>query len=277
MSTVLTILTLGDDPNGVKIIELSNWKGRTYVIPRGHLASIRERGEVNEPGVYFLFGEGEKRPSVYIGQSENCYSRLISHDRDRDEGQWNIAMVFTGGLHSTYTKYLESIAVKLANEVGRYEVFNRVSPNVVRLTEAQTVTVEEFFEKMKFITSFFGFHLFLSTPKESLAREIYFLKADRSEARGTLLESGEFIVYKGTRARVRETESFAGGYSSVLRQKLINDQVIRQDGEEQYIFLSDYVFTSPSAAAATVTGRAINGWTAWKDGSGQTLDENKRR
>ncbi len=277
MSKVVTILTLGDDPNGVKIAELSNWKGRTLVIPRGHLASVREREEVNEAGAYFLFGEGEKRPRAYIGQSENCYLRLASHDREREEEQWNVAMTFTGGLHSTYTRHLESISVRLAIEAGRYEIINRTTPNEVRLTEAQAVTVNEFFDKIKFLTTFFGFQLFQATPDEKSAGEIYYLRVDQAEAKGALLESGEFIVYKGAKARFRETESFVGSFSSALRQKLLKDSVMQLSGQEQFIFLADYVFTSPSAAAATIAGRAINGWTAWKDERGSTLDENKRK
>lgn len=39
----------------------------------------------------------------------------------------------------------------------------------------------------------------------------------------------------------------------------------------------DYLFKSPSAAAATTTGRPINGWTAWRDESGNTLDSNLRK
>ena len=116
MPQVITTILLDDNPNGVKIAELSNWKGQIFIIPRNHLNSVRDRAEMNQAGIYFLFGDGEDRPLVYIGQSENCASRLTYHDRDREDEQWNTAIVFTGDLHGTYIKYLESIAVKTANK-----------------------------------------------------------------------------------------------------------------------------------------------------------------
>ena len=40
-----------------------------------------------------------------------------------------------------------------------------------------------------------------------------------------------------------------------------------------YRFSQDYVFTSPSTAAAVVLGRSANGRIEWKDGQGRTLKE----
>ena len=35
---------------------------------------------------------------------------------------------------------------------------------------------------------------------------------------------------------------------------------------------SDKTFSSPSSAASFCLGRSANGWTAWKDREGNTLD-----
>ena len=40
---------------------------------------------------------------------------------------------------------------------------------------------------------------------------------------------------------------------------------------EQYVFVQDYAFRSPSTAAAVTLGRNANGRTEWKDGQGRTL------
>ena len=199
MAQVITTILLEDNPNGVKLVELSNWKGSVFVIPRGHLSGLRERNKLNEPGIYFLFGEGEDHPVVYIGQSENCYLRLVSHDREREEEQWNVAMVFTGGLHSTYIKYLESIAVKKATEAGRYEVINKTVPGENQLTEAHRVTADEFFLKMQFLVIFFGFNLFQDTSESVTKKTTYYLEevVGNVSARGSLLDSGKFIVFDG--------------------------------------------------------------------------------
>lgn len=42
-------------------------------------------------------------------------------------------------------------------------------------------------------------------------------------------------------------------------------------------FVSDYIFSSPSAAAGVVLGRRANGWIEWKFKDGKTLDEVKRK
>jgi hypothetical protein len=40
-----------------------------------------------------------------------------------------------------------------------------------------------------------------------------------------------------------------------------------------YQFVEDFIFRSPSAAAAAVLGRSANGWTEWKNKEGKTIDE----
>ncbi len=42
-------------------------------------------------------------------------------------------------------------------------------------------------------------------------------------------------------------------------------------------FSRDYLFSSPSMAAVALQARSANGWFEWKDASGKTLDEVKRR
>lgn len=276
MSQVITTIVFGDKPNGVRGVELSNWKGRLFIVPRVHLSDIRDRPELNEPGIYFLFGEGEK-PLAYIGQSENCSVRLTTHDREREDEQWNTAMVFTGELHSTYIKYLESIAVNEAKNAGRYEVINRTSPTKNQITEAQKITATTFFQNIKFLMSFFNYPLFESVSDLVSDQTIYYLKSEGADAQAQFLDDGSLNVLKGSLARVRETEAFFGWSKAARKQYLEEEILIPTDDGISYKFSEDVVFSSPTAAAATVTGRPINGWTAWKDERGKTLDDNVRK
>ncbi len=52
-----------------------------------------------------------------------------------------------------------------------------------------------------------------------------------------------------------------------LRQQLIENGVLLQD-DDHYRFSQDYVFSSPSTAAAVVLGRSANGRIEWKDSRG---------
>ena len=61
-----------------------------------------------------------------------------------------------------------------------------------------------------------------------------------------------------------------------LPKRLIEEDILKNENNV-YVFQQDYIFNSPSAAAATILGRSANGWTSWKDKNGKTLDELKRK
>jgi hypothetical protein len=276
MSQVITTILLSNNATGIKLAELHNWKANILVVPRAQLSKVKEKEEINQPGIYFLFGDGSEKPVVYIGQSENCFNRLADHNRQRSEEEWNTALVFTGGLHSTYVKYLESIAVKEATNVGRYEVVNGNSPSENQITEAQRITASEFFDKIQVVASFFGYQLFESAQSLTSDKTIYYLTSEHASANAQLLDDGTMNVLKGSLARLRETQSF-GGWAKAARIKYLGEGVIvATPDNNSYEFTQDVIFSSPSAAAATIAGRSINGWTAWKDADGNTLDSKVR-
>ena len=62
----------------------------------------------------------------------------------------------------------------------------------------------------------------------------------------------------------------------ILRKRLLEEGVLKAENGV-YVFQQDYIFNSPSAAAATILGRSSNGWRSWKDKDGKTLDELKRK
>jgi hypothetical protein len=57
------------------------------------------------------------------------------------------------------------------------------------------------------------------------------------------------------------------------RRKSMLDAGIIEEINGVYIFQQDYLFPSPSNAAATVLGASANGWNEWKDAGGRTLSE----
>ena len=82
-------------------------------------------------------------------------------------------------------------------------------------------------------------------------------------------------MYNGGRCTLDESKSIQT-WITRLRKQLIEDQILKVEGG-QFVFQSDYLFNSPSSAAATVLARAANGWTSWKDKNDKTLDELKRK
>ena len=66
----LRIFIADGDPDGLRIVERSNWVGRALVFPRAALAqpSVADRAELQQTGVYLLLGpredgEGDRRYS----------------------------------------------------------------------------------------------------------------------------------------------------------------------------------------------------------------------
>jgi len=270
----LQILVPGGNPNGLKMIELAGWVGKAFIVPRQNLKELKDRPETNQPGLYLLFGVDEDTGEeiVYIGESESFYSRIANHDSKKDF--WDTAVVFCGGLNRAFVKYLEYRATTLAHEASRMQIENKVQPQENTLSEFEKVSVDDFFENMKFILSVFKYEVFEKVEESLVGHDVYYLKSEDYDARAQLLADGSLNVLQGSMSRERETESF-GGWSKVARQRFLQDGTFEKT-EYGFLFTRDVVFKSPSAAAATISGRSINGWTAWKDEQGKTLDQNLR-
>jgi hypothetical protein len=271
----LQILIPSGQPNGIKLIKVSGWDGLCYIIPRQSLNELSTGSDVNNPGLYFLFGKDESvdEQLAYIGESETFFKRITSHNAHRDF--WDEAVVFTGDLNKAHVKYLEHKAVHLAEQAGRMRLDNSNIPPENRLSEYDKVGVELFFSNVKFILEAFGYDIFKSLEESVSRGEIYYLKGGGYDATARLLDNGEMLVLAGSLASVYETNSF-GGWAKAAREQLTKEGVLIQN-EGYHHLTKDVAFRSPSAAASTVTGRSTNGWTTWKDGEGYTLDQNLRQ
>lgn len=274
-SKALQIIVPSGEPTGIKLIKVSGWDGLCYIVPRQSLNELSADSDVNNPGLYFLFGKDESSDSqlAYIGESENFFTRISSHNARKDF--WDEAIVFTGDLNKAHVKYLEHRAVYMAKQANRVQLVNATTPPENRLSEYDKVGVELFFANAKFILEAFGYDIFKSIEESAQNSELYYLKGRGFDAKARLLDSGGMIVMSGSLASVSETNSF-GGWAKAAREQFLQDgSLVLVD--DSYRFMRDIPFRKPSAAAATIAARSINGWTAWKDANGMTLDENIRR
>lgn len=274
----VTVLVPDGDPNGVKILGLSGWDGRVFIVPRAKLKDMKLRPEAVQPGVYFLFGEGKEttRPRVYVGESESFYKRLADHDGKKEF--WNVAVAFTGGaLDRADVKYLEHRAVADAKKVDRYDVDNTISPLKNALSEFKLSAVEHYYENLQFVLALFGFALFQEVPVQASAVERYYVNSIDTSAVGTLLENGQFMVFAGSLARIADTPSFQRMSNAALRKQLVAEGVLKVDSEKSYKFIQNHIFTTPSQAAEVVMGRSADGWLEWKNEQKQSLDTVKRK
>ncbi len=92
------------------------------------------------------------------------------------------------------------------------------------------------------------------------------IKAARgADAKGIIVSDG-FAVLRGSVAATSTTQS-ANGFILQIRNDLIEKGIL----DHNFVFQKDYVFSSPSTAAAVVMGRNANGLMEWKTAEHQEL------
>ena len=261
------------NPTSIKIADLTNRMIVAVLIPRNKLTECGVRPEIRKYGIYFLFGINEEKakPISYIGETEDCFERLKMHNKSKDF--WNYAVVITSKSNTftkSHVKYLEHICIKSANEIGRYDTDNLATPSKPYITESMEADLLDNFDTIKILLSTLGFPIFEEIRKSSKKRELLYCKGKDAIAKGEMIDDG-FVVLKGSKANKDETKT-AGNWVTSLRKKLLDDKILSTESGV-LIFAEDFVFASPSAAAAAVLGRSANGWTEWKDKDNKTIDE----
>jgi hypothetical protein len=274
--TIQVFLTDGT-PRGIKVAEITSNIEQAVFIPRNKINEASARQEVSRPGIYFLFGESEdsSKPVAYIGQSRNCLERIKTHDQKKDF--WNYAVLIVSKTESftqTHIEYLEQIAIEKAYEANRYHLDNGASPRQFKVPETLEADLLDNFDTIKVLLSTLGFTLFELIKKETKGKNTFSCKGKSANGEGEYQEDG-FVVYKGSKANLEFAPTSNPAYK-ILRQKLIESGIlVEKSGILE--FQEDYLFSSPSAAASQVLSRNANGWIEWKDKSGKTLDEMKRK
>ena len=271
----IKIFLIDGEPNGRMSCELSNWSGKAYKIPRIKVKDCSDRNDLISTGVYLLFGKDEEgKDLVYIGEAESILKRLNQHLNQKDF--WNETIVFISkdeNLNKAHVKYLENRLYDIALNAKRYKVENSITPTQSSISESDRAEMEEFIENIKMLVNTLGHKVFDEKReiKKKQISDIFYIKAARgAEATGEPTSDG-FVVYKGSKASNSITSSMSSNLINFMN-KLIEDKIF-EDKIEFLEFSEDFLFSSPSAAAAIVMGRSANGLTEWKLKSGKTLKD----
>lgn len=274
----IKIFLVDGNPNGRMTCELSNWTGKAFKIPRKKVKDSYDRKELENTGVYILFGKSEdpdQKDLAYIGEAEEIYKRLIQQLSAKDF--WTEALVFVSkdeNLNKAHIKYLESRLYEIAIKVNRYSLNNGNIPPRPSIAESDQAEMEEFIENIKLLVNTLGFKIFeeLRQSNQSVEEQInntFFIEAARgANARGQSTTEG-FVVLKDSEIAKSVTKSFPKNWLR-LRDRLLEEGIVTSNNGK-YVFKEDYLFTSPSAAAAIVMGRSANGLTEWKLSDGRIL------
>ena len=284
----INLFLIDGDSRGRIKCTLANWTGVAYKIPRTELDKCKDREDLKQSGVYFLFGNSDEtgKGVVYIGQAgarkngEGILYRLLEHKRNQEKDYWTEAIIFTTSNNSfgpTEISYLENRFCNMAINSKRYDVKNENDPNLGNITEEKESEMEEFIDNAIVIMGTLGHKLFEPITNSGSDNQEAFLQTDSGERRLHLIRSIKnvctveangaqttegFVVFKGSKIAPQDDETIP----SVIKERRKSASI-----DDKGILLEDLLFTSPSYAAMFVIGKSANGLTSWKTENGKTL------
>lgn len=273
----IKIFLIEGDPSGRMACELSNWTGKAYKIPRIKVKDCYDREDLQNPGIYLLFGKDESgKDLVYIGEAEVVLKRLLQHLNSKDF--WNETILFISkddNLNKAHIKYMENRLFEIAQSVNRYNILNTTTPTQSSISESDVAEMEEFINNIKILVNTLGHKVFEEKreikTKEQQDKETFFIDSVRgAKATGEPTSDG-FLVHKGSNIATITTKSYTSNLVK-LRDEFLKNKFIKV-GESNIEILEDYLFSSPSAAASIVMGRNANGLNEWKLKDGTTLKD----
>lgn len=271
----LELFFVDGKPDGMLTAEVFNWTGHVLIAPRTQIHEALKRKEAGHTGIYILHGDKEGAPLAYIGEAEVLHQRIRSHVKNKD--WWDTAVLVTStadNLNKAHVKFLEARLLEKARSSQSVSLENEASPSAPGLSEAAVANMEVFLDYLYMVLPAVRVDMFMSNMRsEDFARDrqhhasdpIFELVVKKHGLRATAaLIGGEFVVQQGSMARSRWSGShnWDATYKQ-LHEKLI-DLGILEKQDRQRVFTQSYAFSSPSAAAAVVTGRPANGRREWK-------------
>ena len=271
LGKAISLFLMNGTPNGVVACELFNWTGKGFKIPRSELKSLSNRDDLKKAGVYFLIGKDEEDSDlVYIGEAEYVYKRILQH---QEKDFWTEVLTFVSkdeNLNKAHIKYLEFFLHKAVTEAARYKISNNNTPNCPSISEADQAVMTEFAANLQLLVGTMGYKFFQKLTKSRVAKqEKYIISAARGANAKSVITPEGIVVLKGSSVAASEVPSTPKAVSQ-KRHELIKTEII-----EEFKFTKDFLFSSPSTAAAVVMGRSANGLLEWKKEDGSSIKDNQ--
>lgn len=274
--TIQIFLTEGS-PLGIKEAVITNRLVKAVMFPRKKIKEVATRKAVNYTGVYFLFGKTENgaKPKIYVGEGENCFERILEHNRGKD--WWSHCIIFTtktDELTKSEAKYLEHYTLDKVIEGGRYKIDNGTGSKKPSLPESREHDLLDNFETISILSATLGYPILESEEEEQTQTELFYISRKEYKATAKYTNEG-VVVLKGSEARIKESASCPSSIID-LRKQLIDDGILITS-DNKYVFTEDYIVGSPSRASDLIMGNSANGWDQWKNAEGISLNDIVRK
>ncbi len=284
----LRVFMTQGEPQGLRVVEKTNWTGVGLVFPRTRLDKARERAELSRTGVYVLWSNDDQvQPVIYVGQSENVSRRIKEHADNEKMDWWTRAAAFTtkdDAFNQAHARFLEWALFQRAREGNRCGLTNRLQPSKPSISESDEADAEHFLQDVLQCLPLAGLAVFeVAIPKleagvaQAGALELHLDRSGIGVQATAVPGVAEFTVLKG--ARVRRDEDMPPGFAKenpgyqTLRRKLIDEGIIADIGADHYVLERDWTFSSPSQASVVIAGHPMHPYLVWKDSSGRTWRE----
>lgn len=275
----IRIFLVDGSASGVRTAELGLSTIKAVVVPRASLSAVTGRRELQKTGVYVLVGADPQqtgRKKLYVGEGDTVLTRLLAHNVDPDKDFWEEAVVFVSkdeNVTKAHVRYLEAKLIGLATAAKRATTANGTSPSDQgRLPEADEVEMGEFVDQARLLLGTLGYSFFEPSSTQADQTEINELPASTPEfgysGEGFSatcrvdLGSGLIVVREGSQARRNEAPAMAPTYRNLRAELLASGVLERRD--DRLVFMQDYAFTAPTAAAQVVSGQTVSGRQAWR-------------
>jgi hypothetical protein len=261
------------DPDGLKLVEKSNWTGVGVVFNRSIYKEVMKRPEFDRTGVYVLVGMSEESafPTIYVGEGESVKARLNAHYRNKDFWDWAIFFVSKdGSLNKAHVKHFEARLLERAKAAKQCKLYSDQPSIPPTLSEGETADVESFLLDMFSIFPLLGLGVFEKMEVSKEPAQLFYIVKRYLKATGYEDAKG-FVVCQGSQL-VKSEAATIRGYMSSMRKDFLEQGVI-VDAGDHYVFTQDQVFKSPFLATGVVLGRSADGRSNWKTRDGVTLKE----
>ncbi|MCI8485026.1 MAG: GIY-YIG nuclease family protein [Lachnospiraceae bacterium] len=273
----LKIFMMDGDAAGRWICTLAGRTTKAYRIPRSLCKKCGDIDELKRPAVYLLFGDEDDsgRPIVYVGETEDAYTRLRDHEDKKD--YWSEAIVFVSQddhFNKAHVKYLEGRLYEIVTQVDRYTIRNTQKPASAAIAMDEQAEMEDFIDNVTVLTFGMGHKVFEPLLKKDIIsndlsdKQVFYIRNKANTVDAKMVRTIEgYVVLKGSKIRTSNTKS-TPSWVKKKRAQLIADGTIK-DG----IFTRNELFSSPSGASDLVTGNSTSGNKMWKTETGVTLGE----
>lgn len=258
---------------GVRIVEVSESQVKAFVVPRIKLNNIKDRQELKQPSLYLLVNSGENQ--VYIGESENFFHRIKTHDQSKDFWDLAIAIVSsTNHLEKGDVKYLESLAVEKAKASAAVEILNKTVPVRNTIHEFKVHSLQAVLDDTAFIAELLGYSIF--STKQDRAEETWYCVTKKTNAKAQF-RGDKFVVLAGSIVDKSYAPSWGKDWPKALAERIELLTKYGKDHGDATELTENVSFRSPNHAAGFLAGRSMNAWIGYKNSDGKTMDEIMRK